>query len=40
MPSLGIAAAAGSVTARKNIEAKLRKKEAISPETAVKPEEK
>jgi len=39
MPSLGIAAAAGVATARKNIERKLRRKGAISLETAVKPEE-
>jgi len=39
MPSLGVAAAAGVATARKNIERKLRRKGAISPETAVKPEE-
>jgi hypothetical protein len=39
MPSLGVAAAAGVVAARKNIERKLRRKGATSPETAVKPEE-
>jgi hypothetical protein len=37
MPSLEVVAAVGSATARKNIETKLRKKEATSPETAVKP---
>lgn len=39
MPSFGVAAAAGVATARKNIERKLRRKGAISPETAAKPEE-
>ena len=39
MPSLGVAAAAGIATARKNVERKLRRKGAISPETAVDPEE-
>jgi hypothetical protein len=39
MSSLGVAAAAGVATARKNIEKKLKRRGAISPETAVKPEE-
>ena len=39
MSSFGVAAAAGVATARKNIERKLRRKSAISPVTAVKPEE-
>jgi len=39
MLSLEVVAAVGSATARKNIETKLRKKEAISPEAVVKPEE-
>jgi hypothetical protein len=39
MPNFGVAAAAGVATARKNIERKLKRKSAISCETAVKPEE-
>jgi hypothetical protein len=39
MSYIGMAAAAGIIAARKNIEKKLRRKGALSPKTAVTPEE-
>jgi len=39
MSYIGVAAAAGIIAARKNIEKKLRRKGSVSPKTAVTPEE-